>query len=132
MDVWRRWLLAVVCGVAVASVYAAQPVLQPMGQELGVPAELTGWIVATGQIGYLAGLVLLVPLGDVVDRRRLIAAHLALIAAGLILTASALGRVDGVRGARGGRGVRGRGADHGGLRGLALAMRPNAGGTSGS
>ncbi|MEV4074958.1 MFS transporter [Nonomuraea fuscirosea] len=89
MDSWRRWLLAVVCGVAVASVYAAQPVLQPMGQELGVPAELTGWIVATGQIGYLAGLVLLVPLGDVADRRRLIAAHLALIAAGLVLTASA-------------------------------------------
>ncbi|MEV0621777.1 MFS transporter [Nonomuraea sp. NPDC050404] len=89
MDVGRRLLLAVVCGVAVASIYAAQPVLQPMGHDLGVPAELTGWIVATGQVGYLAGLVLLVPLGDVLDRRRLIAAHLALTAAGMILTASA-------------------------------------------
>jgi predicted MFS family arabinose efflux permease len=89
MDVWRRLLLAVVCGVAVASIYAAQPVLEPMGRDLGVPAELTGWIVATGQVGYLAGLVLLVPLGDVVDRRRLIAVHLALTAVGMILTASA-------------------------------------------
>ncbi|GAA1580780.1 MFS transporter [Actinomadura kijaniata] len=89
MDVWRRLLLAVVCGVAVASIYAAQPVLEPMGRDLGVSAELTGWIVATGQFGYLAGLVLLVPLGDVVDRRRLIAAHLALTAAGMTLTASA-------------------------------------------
>jgi predicted MFS family arabinose efflux permease len=89
MDVWRRLLLAVVCGVAVASVYAAQPVLEPMGRDLGVSAELTGWIVATGQVGYLAGLVLLVPLGDVVDRRRLIAVHMALTAAGMILTASA-------------------------------------------
>ncbi|MFE0148988.1 MFS transporter [Nonomuraea sp. NPDC059007] len=89
MDMRRRLLLAVVCGVAVASIYAAQPVLEPMGHDLGVPAELTGWIVATGQIGYLAGLVLLVPLGDVADRRRLIAAHLALTAVGLILTASA-------------------------------------------
>ncbi len=89
MDVWRRVLLAVVCGVAVASIYAAQPVLGPMGGDLGLPAELAGWIVATGQIGYLAGLVLLVPLGDVVDRRRLIAVHLALTAAGLILTAVA-------------------------------------------
>ncbi|GAA3598661.1 MFS transporter [Nonomuraea rosea] len=89
MDVWRRLLLAVVCGVAVASIYAAQPVLEPMGRDLGVPAELTGWIVAIGQFGYLAGLVLLVPLGDVADRRRLIAAHLVLTAAGLILTASA-------------------------------------------
>ncbi|MDG9719993.1 MFS transporter [Streptomyces sp. DH24] len=89
MDVWRRLLLAVVCGVAVASIYAAQPVLEPMGRDLGVSAELTGWIVATGQFGYLAGLMLLVPLGDVVARRRLIAVHLAITAAGTILTASA-------------------------------------------
>lgn len=89
MGVWRRLLLAVVCGVAVASIYAAQPVLEPMGRDLGVPAQLTGWIVAVGQVGYLAGLVLLVPLGDVVDRRRLIAVHLALTALGMIVTASA-------------------------------------------
>jgi predicted MFS family arabinose efflux permease len=89
MGVWRRSLLAMVCGVAVASIYAAQPVLEPMGRDLGVPAELTGWIVAVGQVGYLAGLVLLVPLGDVVDRRRLIAVHLALTAVGLIVTAAA-------------------------------------------
>ncbi|MDI5980569.1 MFS transporter [Amycolatopsis magusensis] len=91
MNAWRRLLLAVVCGVAVASIYAAQPVLEPMGRELGVPSERTGWLVATGQLGYLAGLVLLVPLGDVADRRRLIAAHLALTAVGLVLTASAPG-----------------------------------------
>ncbi|SEF11339.1 Predicted arabinose efflux permease, MFS family [Streptomyces sp. 2112.2] len=87
---WRRLLLAVVCGVAVASVYAAQPVLEVMGRDLDVPAELTGWIVATGQFGYLVGLLLLVPLGDVVaNRRRLIAGHLAVSAVGMILTASA-------------------------------------------
>ncbi|QDY78687.1 MFS transporter [Streptomyces qinzhouensis] len=91
MDPWRRLLLAVVCGVAVAGIYAAQPVLEPMGRDLGIPAEFTGWIVATGQFGYLAGLVLLVPLGDVTDRRRLIAAHLAITAAGLTLTATAPG-----------------------------------------
>lgn len=89
MNAWRRLLLAVVCGVAVASVYAAQPILEPMGRDLGVPPHLTGWIVATGQLGYLAGLLLLVPLGDVADRRRLIAAHLAITAAGMSLTASA-------------------------------------------
>ncbi|GAA2455237.1 MFS transporter [Streptomyces macrosporus] len=89
MNVWRRLLLAVVCGVAVASVYAAQPVLEPMGRDLGFSAELTGWIVATGQLGYLVGLMLLVPLGDVADRRRLIAVHLTLTALGLLLTALA-------------------------------------------
>ncbi|MFG2895015.1 MFS transporter [Streptomyces sp. NPDC048248] len=90
MNVWRRLLLAVVCGVAVASVYAAQPVLEVMGRDLGVPAELTGWIVATGQFGYLIGLLLLVPLGDVVaNRRRLIAGHLAITAVGMLVTALA-------------------------------------------
>ncbi|WP_129844045.1 MFS transporter [Streptomyces sp. RFCAC02] len=89
MDVWRRLLLAAVCGVAVAGIYAAQPVLEPMGRDLGLPASQAGWIVATGQFGYLAGLVLLVPLGDVViDRRRLIAVHLAVTATGMLLTAS--------------------------------------------
>ncbi|MFI6284439.1 MFS transporter [Streptomyces sp. NPDC051018] len=90
MDVRRRVLLAIVCGVAVASVYAAQPVLAPMGESLGVPAGRLGWIVSIGQFGYLAGLVLLVPLGDVVaNRRRLIAVHLMITAAGLVLTAAA-------------------------------------------
>ncbi|MEU9705469.1 MFS transporter [Streptomyces sp. NPDC047981] len=89
MNMWRRLLLAVICGVAVASIYAAQPVLEPMGRDLGVSAELAGWIVATSQFGYLAGLLLLVPLGDVVDRRKLIAAHLAVTAVGLVLTAVA-------------------------------------------
>ncbi|MBE1532493.1 MFS transporter [Actinomadura algeriensis] len=84
-----RLLLAVVCGVAVASVYAGQPVLGPMGRDLDVPVDSLGWFVATGQLGYLAGLVLLVPLGDMLDRRRLIAAHLALVAAGTGLTAAA-------------------------------------------
>ncbi|WP_338692795.1 MFS transporter [Streptomyces sp. Q6] len=90
MDVWRRLLLAAVCGLAVAGIYAAQPVLEPMGRDLGVSTAHTGWIVAIGQFGYLAGLVLLVPLGDVVARRRrLIAAHLAVTAAGMTLTAAA-------------------------------------------
>ncbi|MEU3513128.1 MFS transporter [Streptomyces longwoodensis] len=90
MDVWRRLLLATVCGVAVASIYAAQTVLSPLGDGVGVPAQHAGWIVSTGQFGYLAGLVLLVPLGDVVvDRRRLIAVHLAVTATGLFVTAAA-------------------------------------------
>ncbi|MYU24727.1 MFS transporter [Streptomyces sp. SID8352] len=89
MDAWRRSLLAVVCGVAVAGVYAAQPVLGVMGRDLGVPSGLAGWIVAAGQCGYLVGLVLLVPVGDVVDRRRLMAVHLGVSAGGLVLTAAA-------------------------------------------
>ncbi|MBN6041130.1 MFS transporter [Amycolatopsis sp. 195334CR] len=84
-----RLLLAVVCGVAVAGVYAGQPVLAPMGHDLGVARDAVGWFVAAGQLGYLAGLVLLVPLGDLRDRRRLIAGHLGLVAIGLAATAAA-------------------------------------------
>jgi len=84
-----RLLLATVCGVAVAGVYAGQPVLGPMGDDLGVARGSAGWFVALGQLGYLAGLVLLVPLGDRLDRRRLIAAHLALVAVGSAVTAAA-------------------------------------------
>lgn len=84
-----RVLLAVVCGVAVAGVYAGQPVLVAMGRDLDVPRDAVGWFVAVGQLGYLAGLVLLVPLGDMLDRRRLIATHLGLVAVGLAATAVA-------------------------------------------
>jgi predicted MFS family arabinose efflux permease len=85
----RRTLFAAVCAVAVASIYAAQPVLAQIGGDLGVPAARLGWIVAAGQLGYLAGLAVLVPLGDMVDRRKLMAGHLLLTAVGAVMTATA-------------------------------------------
>lgn len=85
----RSVLLAVVCAVAVSAVYAAQPVLAQIGGDLGVPDAELGWIVTAGQFGYLVGLALLVPLGDMADRRRLIAWHLVLAAAGTGLAAAA-------------------------------------------
>lgn len=84
-----RLLLATICGVAVAGVYAGQPALGRMGEGLGAPAATVGWFVAVAQLGYLAGLVLLVPLGDLLDRRRLIATQLALAAVGLTTAAVA-------------------------------------------
>ncbi|MFF0311401.1 MFS transporter [Streptosporangium sp. NPDC004379] len=91
LTVGRRTLLAVLSAAAVASVYAAQPVLARIGDDLGVPQARLGWVVAAGQLGYLAGLAVLVPLGDVADRRRLIAWHLLLTAAGAALAAAATG-----------------------------------------
>ncbi|WP_433371767.1 MFS transporter [Streptosporangium sp. CA-115845] len=84
----RRLLLAVVCAVAVANIYAVQPVLDAAGSELGLTSGGLGWLVAIGQAGYLAGLVTLVPLGDVLDRRRLIAGQLVLTAAGSAVVAA--------------------------------------------
>ncbi|WP_206788329.1 MFS transporter [Amycolatopsis sp. MtRt-6] len=85
----RNTLPAAVCAVAVASVYAAQPALAGIGADLRVPAADLGWLVAAGQLGYLAGLALLVPLGDLADRRKLIAGHLVLTAAGAVVAAAA-------------------------------------------
>ncbi|MFJ8924965.1 MFS transporter [Streptomyces sp. NPDC102364] len=89
MTVGRRLLLATVCAVAVATVYVAQPVLAQIGRDLGVPEAALGWIVTAGQVGYLVGLAFLVPLGDMLDRRKLIAGHLLLAAVGMLLAAVA-------------------------------------------
>ncbi len=56
---------------------------------MGMPEGDLGWIVTAGQLGYLAGLVILVPFGDIVDRRRLIGWHLLLAAVGVALAATA-------------------------------------------
>lgn len=85
----RRVLLATICAVAVASIYVAQPVLAQVGRSLGVSGADLGWIVAVGQVGYLIGLAFLVPLGDIFDRRRLVAAHLLVVAIGMLLAAVA-------------------------------------------
>lgn len=85
----RRMLLATVCSVAVATIYVAQPVLAQIGHNLAVPESDLGWIVAAGQVGYLIGLALLVPLGDMLDRRRLIIGHLLLAAVGMFVAAVA-------------------------------------------
>ncbi|MEC3891077.1 MFS transporter [Nocardiopsis sp. LDBS1602] len=85
----RRLLLAAICAVAVSTIYAAQPVLARIGDDLGIPEADLGWIVTAGQLGYLIGLVLLVPLGDMFDRRRLLVGHLSLSAGGVLLAAVA-------------------------------------------
>lgn len=85
----QRWVLASVCAAAVSTIYAIQPVLAAAGAELGLSPESLGGLVAAGQIGYFAGLVLLAPLGDLLNRRRLIGALLALTAMGAAITAVA-------------------------------------------
>jgi predicted MFS family arabinose efflux permease len=84
-------LFAVATGQAVASNYLAQPLLDAIRREFGVSTGLAGLTVTVAQLGYAAGLVLLLPLGDLFERRRLITALAAinvvvLAAAGLAPT----------------------------------------------
>jgi predicted MFS family arabinose efflux permease len=82
-------LLAVACGVSVANVYYAQPLLGRIGAGLHVgPAQL-GLVTTVTQAGYLLGLILIVPLGDLADRRRLIVTQGLVAAAGLVMAGSA-------------------------------------------
>ncbi|WP_405561818.1 MFS transporter [Streptomyces sp. NBC_01180] len=85
----QRFVLASVCAVAVSTIYAIQPVLEAAGSDLGLAGSTLGWLVAVGQLGYFAGLVLLVPLGDVLNRRTLIVGHLMLTGAGATITSLA-------------------------------------------
>jgi predicted MFS family arabinose efflux permease len=85
---WTTLLLAFACGLIVANLYYAQPLAGPIGASLGLAAGATGLIVTLTQIGYGCGLLLIVPLGDLLETRRLVCtlvvlAALALLAAGL-------------------------------------------------
>jgi predicted MFS family arabinose efflux permease len=70
-------LFAVACGAIVANIYLSQPIVALIAPDLGLGREVASLIVTLAQLGYGAGLLLLVPLGDIVENRRLIVATLA-------------------------------------------------------
>jgi predicted MFS family arabinose efflux permease len=82
-------LLAFVSGAAVANVYYAQPLLNELGAQLHMSSAALGWVTTATQGGYLLGLVMVVPLGDRFDRRRIIIVQLTATALGLFGTAVA-------------------------------------------
>ncbi|MFC9339303.1 MFS transporter [Streptomyces sp. NPDC057021] len=82
-------LFAVACGSTVANVYFAQPLLVTIGHDLTMPPALVGSVVTLTQLGYGAGLLLLVPLGDVRARKRLVVTQLLLLVAALVAVATA-------------------------------------------
>ena len=82
-------LLAVAGGAAVGNLYWAQPLLELIARDLDTSPGAAGWLVTVTQLGYALGILLIVPLGDVLDRRRLVPAVLLCAAAALVLCAVA-------------------------------------------
>lgn len=80
-------IMAATAGIAVANVYYSQPILGAIAQSFHISTEKAGSISVLSQIGYGIGLFLLTPVGDMIERKKLILySQIGLIAA-LLLTA---------------------------------------------
>lgn len=82
-------LFAATAGVAVANLYYVQPLLGLIGHDLHTTSSATGLLVTATQVGYLIGILLIVPLGDARARHRLIPTMMTISAGALALSAAA-------------------------------------------
>lgn len=78
------FMFAAACGLVAANLYYGQPLAGPISQALGFTPAATGLIVTLTQIGYGLGLLLIVPLGDLLENRRLVLTLVALAAVALV------------------------------------------------
>ena len=81
---WLLMLLAAACGLIAANIYYAQPLAGPISASLGLSPAAAGLIVTLTQIGYGLGLLFIVPLGDLIENRRLTLTLLALVTLSLL------------------------------------------------
>jgi predicted MFS family arabinose efflux permease len=65
-------LFAIAGGLAVGNLYYAQPLLEVIAADLHSDRAVAGFLVTATQLGYAVGIFLIVPLGDITDRRRLV------------------------------------------------------------
>ncbi|MGL9720735.1 MFS transporter [Symbiopectobacterium sp.] len=82
-------IMSTATGLAVASNYYAQPLLETIARAFELSVNQAGLIVTAAQVGYAVGLMFLVPMGDMFERRTLIVTMTLLTALGLVITALA-------------------------------------------
>ena len=89
------WLFAIASGLSVANVYYAQPLLDALARDFGISHAAVGGVITATQMGCALALLFLVPLGDRVDRRclmaiQMLALTIALAAVGMAQSAPVL------------------------------------------
>ena len=84
---WLSILLATACGIIVANLYYAQTLVGVISSSIGLSPNSSGFIVTLTQIGYVVGLLFIVPMGDIVENRKLIVVSLLFTAVALAITA---------------------------------------------
>ncbi|AIO36616.1 MFS transporter [Burkholderia pseudomultivorans] len=89
----RVALLAVCCAASVANVYYAQPLLDSIARDFGVPDAAIGGVITATQLGCALALLFVVPLGDLLNRKRLISVQLVLLTAACIGVATSTTRI---------------------------------------
>ncbi len=82
-------LFATACGMSVANIYFAQPLLDELSNDFAIDQSIIGLIITITQIFYGLGLLLLVPLGDLLNQRRLIIGQMLLSTVALFIVATA-------------------------------------------
>jgi len=82
-------LLAFGTAVSVATIYLTQPILNLLAVVLHASIREMGAVTTVTQLGYAAGILFVVPLGDIIPKKRLILAKLVLVCAALIVTGAA-------------------------------------------
>lgn len=83
------WIMATATGLSVANLYYNQPLLADLQQSFGVGVKEIGTIPTLTQIGYALGMLFLVPLGDMIERRKLIVLTSLLVTGALLMAATA-------------------------------------------
>ncbi|PFL14953.1 MFS transporter [Bacillus cereus] len=82
-------LFATACGMSVANIYFAQPLLDQLSNEFSINHSIIGVVITVTQIFYGVGLLLLVPLGDLLNQRRLIVGQMLLSTTALVIVGTA-------------------------------------------
>jgi predicted MFS family arabinose efflux permease len=88
-----QWLLSTACGLLIANVYFGQPLAGLIGHAIGLPTDNAGLIVTLPLAGYGLGLLLVVPLADLFENRRLVLLLVAVEALSCFLLSFLSGRL---------------------------------------